>query len=123
MNHLDTDELNALFSGGAADGTLAADRIDHLAACDFCAEHLSSVSSFLSAVPAPPMPDDVVARLAAVIEVESDRRASGEATAAEAQQQAAHAKRLSLGTFGDNSPRKGLASKLTPAQPVRSRTN
>lgn len=117
MNHLNADELTAL-----ADGTLAADRVDHLAACDSCAEHLSAVATTLSAVPVPTMPVAVAARLDAVIAAESRRRASGEATVDEAQQQASHAKRLSLGTFGDNSPRKELAAKLTPARPVRSRT-
>lgn len=117
MNHLNADELSAL-----AEGTLAADRIDHLAACDSCADHLRSVSSLLSDLPPPVMPEAVAARLANVIGEESRLRASGEISRIEAQQQAAHAKRVSLGSFGDNSPRKGLAAKLTPARQVRTRT-
>ncbi|HIT74864.1 MAG TPA: hypothetical protein IAA98_04695 [Candidatus Avipropionibacterium avicola] len=116
MNHLTTDELTAL-----ADGTLPDDRIDHLADCDQCGEHLSEVAVTLSSVPAPPVPADVAARLADVVEAESRRRTSGEAERADNLEQAAHAKRLSLGSFGDNSPRRALAEKLQPGRRVHSR--
>lgn len=111
--HLTTDEVTAL-----AAGTLPEARIDHVAGCDTCAVHLADVGTALASAPVPVMPPEVVARLDRVIAAESQRRTSGEAEREEQVQQAAHAKRLALGTFGDNSPRaESLARK--PAKPAQ----
>jgi len=107
MEHLSQREVAAL-----AQGTLPAERLDHVAECDTCAAHLDMVAAALAELPAPAMPDDVATRLDAVLADESRRRTSGAAEREDRLAQAAHAKRLSLGTFGDNSPRSALAGKV-----------
>lgn len=107
MNHLTPHEVTALERGALPD-----DRLDHVAECDACAGHLEAVATALAELPAPTMPDEVAARLDQVVAAESRRRTSGAAEQEERLAQAAHAKRLSLGTFGDNSPGRELAGKV-----------
>lgn len=107
MNHLTSHEVTAL-----EQGTLPEDRLAHVAECDACAVHLDVVATALAELPAPAMPDEVAAQLDAVLADESRRRTTGAADREERLAQAAHAKRLSLGTFGDNSPARELAGKV-----------
>lgn len=110
MDHLTTDEV-ALF----ARGELADARVDHAAGCDVCGDRVaaitSAVTAALGAIPPPAMPPEVSARLTAVVEAEGRRRTSGEAARETAAQEAAHAKRLALGSFGDNSPHRNVLHK------------
>lgn len=81
----------------------------HVASCPDCAtaaHQLRIVRSVLADSTSTPMPTEVVQRLDATLLAESARRASGEADRDLAQRQAEHAKRLSLGSFGDNVPTK-----------------
>jgi|GEM_PF-5745452 len=113
MDHLTTDEV-ALLSRGE----LPPERLDHAAGCDSCTELaaavLDNVTGAISALPTPAMPAEVVARLDEVIAAEALRRSSGEADREAAAQQAAHAKRFSLGSFGDNSPHCDVLTKTHP---------
>lgn len=75
----------------------------HLESCDDCQELAAALARSCAALadePAPPMPDDVLARLQAVVAAESARRSAGADDDAEAA--ALAAKRTSLGTFGQN---------------------
>src|SRR5699024_3607187 len=92
MEHLSQREVAAL-----AQGTLPAERLDHVAECDTCAAHLDMVAAALAELPVLAMLDDVVTRLDAVLADESRRRTSGAAEREDRLAQAAHAKRLSLG--------------------------
>ncbi|WP_425310614.1 zf-HC2 domain-containing protein [Ammonicoccus fulvus] len=77
----------------------------HLEACADCrdvAAALADACLALESLPAPPMPDAVFARLTAVVQAESQRRASGVARAEEDAEIAEAAKRTDLGTFGQN---------------------
>lgn len=78
---------------------------DHLEACAECrdvAVALADACLALQSLPAPPMPDAVFARLSAVLQAESERRATGVARAEEDAEIAEAAKRTDLGTFGQN---------------------
>lgn len=84
----------------------------HLLGCDACTQvviELTQVSVSLAAVPTPPMPDEVFARLADVVAKESHHRTSGAAAAEAARrQERAEAHRPHLGDFGADLP---LSSK------------
>lgn len=109
--HFTADELSA-----AAEGLLTGDQaaeIDrHVASCSECtaaAVLLGTVRAALADLAhadTAPMPAAVADRLDAAMAAESDRRASGEAAADLARKQAEHAKRLSTGSFGENTPTK-----------------
>lgn len=97
----------------AAAGVLTADHeaeVDrHVASCPSCAtiaDRLRVVRAVLADTGSTPMPTDVVRRLDVAMLAESARRSSGEADRDLARRQAEHAKRLSLGSFGDNAPTK-----------------
>lgn len=118
MDHLTTDEVALLTRGELPEARLA-----HAAGCDRCADlaaaPMNAVTAALAAEPAPAMPTEVAARLAEVVAAEGRRRTSGEAEQEAAAQQAAHAKRLSLGSFGDNSPHRSVLSKAEAARERR----
>ena len=108
-----TSHFSAAELAGAAEGLLAPQRsaelAAHLADCPICtrlADQVAAVSDTLAAEPPQQMPDDVAARLHQVVAAESDRRSSGEAGADAERRQAEHAKRLTLGSFGTNTPTK-----------------
>ena len=79
----------------------------HVQSCPACsqtASDLAAVTELLVSEPAPEMPPDVAARLDAVVQRESARRASGEAQREEEDFRRAEAKRTAIGTFGENTP-------------------
>lgn len=82
----------------------------HVASCADCAataHRLQIVRAVLAEDSATlRMPAEVAVRLDAALAAESARRSSGETGRVVAQRQAAHAKRLSLGSFGENAPTK-----------------
>lgn len=93
----------------------------HVQACQECtaaAAELAAVTDFLADEPAPEMPDEVFARLDAVVRGESARRASGEAQRAEEDFRRAEAKRTALGTFGENTPLGDKAGTLGTRHPA-----
>jgi anti-sigma factor ChrR (cupin superfamily) len=76
--HITADEL-AEAAAGMLDPARAAAIREHVAGCAACTEvatGLSQVPGLLAAEPAPTMPDDVFARLQAVVAAESERRAA-----------------------------------------------
>lgn len=107
-SHITATEL-----ADAAEGLLPSDRAAeieaHLAACETCTETASSIASvaqLLAGAPEERMPADVADRLSAIVAAESRRRSTGQQAEEHRRRQAEHAKRHTLGTFGDNSPTK-----------------
>ncbi|GAB3708602.1 zf-HC2 domain-containing protein [Mariniluteicoccus flavus] len=102
--HVSVDEL-----ADAAEDLLPPERAaavqNHVGGCSSCAAvaaALVDVCEALADAPVPPMPDTVFTRLQAVVEAESERRASGAADNEDADARALTAKRTSVGSFGQN---------------------
>lgn len=101
--HLTVDEL-ADAAAGLLDAARAAEVADHLSGCRRCAEskaELDQVSVRLAAVPTPPMPPALAARLSAVIDAEQRRRETRQADTEEHhREELAHRAKPSLGPIG-----------------------
>lgn len=113
--HLTADVLAAATEGGLSPEQAA--EIDrHVASCSDCSASLADTVAALDTVrhaladlsvpDHATMPAAVHAWLDAAVAAESARRASGEAAVELARMQAEHAKRLTTGSFGENSPTK-----------------
>lgn len=103
-DHIDVDVL-----ADAAEDLLSpaeSERVErHLQQCPQCTElarTLTETTAALRALPTPPMPDTVAARLRDTIRRESQRRATGVAEAEEAAGIAEAAKQTDLGSFRHN---------------------
>lgn len=113
----------------AAEGLLSSERTAeieaHLAACETCtraATGIASVARELAQAPSEQMPADVVERLSAIVAAESKRRASGQQAEEHQRRQAEHAKRHTLGTFGENPLTKRHPAPLADHTPRPHRT-
>ncbi|MGD7708000.1 hypothetical protein [Microlunatus sp. Y2014] len=130
MTHLSPAELDHLTTGQLSVADLTDAQLDHALECPDCSPALTAASSGQDAVatalatdPSPAIPADVVARLDAVIAAESRRRTSGAADREAAAAHAAHAKRFTLGTFGDNSPHRAPTPHKAIPREDRHRTS
>ena len=109
---------------GLLDGKRSAQLDTHVTGCPQCAEavtDLREVTRRLAAVPPPPMPAAVAARLDAVLAGEVERRGRQQtlrvAAARGEDEVAGHVgwTRPTLGRFGDDLPRRTLGRRLLPA--------
>ncbi|MDN5724809.1 MAG: hypothetical protein L0G99_02600 [Propionibacteriales bacterium] len=108
MTDLTASDLEALRAGTIDDAGLG-----RLLSTELAEPELDAVRHALAEAPVLEMPVEVSARLAAVVNAESERRQSGRATA---EQEAARARRAkqALGTFENSAPDKKAA--LRPRQ-------
>lgn len=119
-DHVPITEL-ADEAAGLLDSTRRSAVREHVSSCPQCAAtaaELDQVSTTLAADPRPEMPDEVFARLDAVVRAESARRTSGQAQREEEDFRRAEAKRTALGTFGENTPLGDKAGTLGARHPA-----
>jgi hypothetical protein len=82
--HIRADKLAGYRAGdlGTRESARVRAHLDGCARCTAAAEDLAAVSAFLASVPAPPMPDDITARIEAALATEAASRAASPAVPA-----------------------------------------
>ena len=82
--HIRADKLAGYRAGdlGTRESARVRAHLDGCARCTAAADDLAAVSTFLASVPAPPMPDDITARIEAALAAEAASRASSPAVPA-----------------------------------------
>ena len=82
--HIRADKLAGYRAGdlGTRESARVRAHVDGCARCTAAADDLAAVSTFLASVPAPPMPDDVTARIEAALAAEAASRAASPAVPA-----------------------------------------
>jgi hypothetical protein len=82
--HIRADKLAGYRAGdlGTRESARVRAHLDGCARCTAAAEDLAAVSAFLASVPAPPMPDDITARIEAALAAEAASRAASPAVPA-----------------------------------------
>ena len=82
--HIRADKLARYRAGdlGTRESARVRAHLDGCARCTAAADDLAAVSTFLASVPAPPMPDDITARIEAALAAEAASRAASPAVPA-----------------------------------------
>jgi hypothetical protein len=82
--HIRADKLAGYRAGdlGTRESARVRAHLDGCARCTAAADDLAAVSTFLASVPAPPMPDDITARIEAALATEAASRAASPAVPA-----------------------------------------
>ena len=82
--HIRADKLAGYRAGdlGTRESARVRAHLDGCARCTAAADDLAAVSTFLASVPAPPMPEDVTARIEAALAAEAASRAASPAVPA-----------------------------------------
>jgi len=82
--HIRADKLAGYRAGdlGTRESARVRAHLDGCARCTAAADDLAAVSTFLASVPAPPMPDDITARIEAALAAEAASRAASPAVPA-----------------------------------------
>jgi len=82
--HIRADKLARYRAGdlGARESARVRAHLDGCARCTAAADDLAAVSTILASVPAPPMPEDVTARIEAALAAEAASRAASPAVPA-----------------------------------------